>query len=466
MNFKIQNTLGRELQDFIPITPGEIRLYVCGVTVYDYCHLGHARAFINFDVVVRFLRFLGWKVDYVRNITDVDDKIINRALEAGKRPEEIAVEFTQAMHEDFDRLGMLRPDAEPRATENMQQILSMIEELLDKDFAYLAENDDVYFRVSAAKSYGKLSGRNPDELLAGARVEIEQAKEDPRDFALWKAVKDGSTSWDSPWGPGRPGWHIECSAMSRHCLGKNFDIHGGGPDLVFPHHENEIAQSESANGCAFANYWMHAGTLRIDGDKMSKSLGNFFTIRDVLKKYDPEVVRYFIVSSHYRSAINYSDRGLDEARQALERFYQCLRPFPHVEPMNAESLLGDTGARSFIQAMCADFNTPEAISELFGLVSQINTDAKAGNTAQAENAAGLLKGLGGVLGLLQQNPEAFLQGGVDSGLDTDQIEQLIAERQHAKSSGNYQRADEIRQELADMGIQLEDSREGTRWRKT
>jgi cysteinyl-tRNA synthetase len=466
MDFKIQNTLGRELQDFKPITPGEISLYVCGVTVYDYCHLGHARAFINFDVVVRFLRFLGWKVRYVRNITDVDDKIINRAMESGKRPDEVTAQFTQAMHEDFDRLGMLRPDEEPRATENMDQILSMIQELLDKDFAYRAENDDIYFKVSAVDDYGKLSGRNPEELLAGARVEVEKAKQDPRDFALWKAVKDGSTSWESPWGPGRPGWHIECSAMSKHCLGDNFDIHGGGPDLVFPHHENEIAQSEAANGCRFANYWIHAGTLRVDGDKMSKSLGNFFTIRDVLKTYSPEVVRYLIIASQYRSAINYSERSLQEARHSLERFYQALRPFAKVAPMGGEALMGHADTQVFIRAMCSDFNTPEAISELFRLLSQINTAAKAGNIEEAQEKAALLKGMGGILGLFRQDPDHFLQAGIDSGLDTVKIEKLIAERQAAKQAGNYQRADEIRQELTRKGVQLEDSREGTRWRKT
>lgn len=466
MNFKIQNTLGRELQDFEPINPGKISLYVCGVTVYDYCHLGHARAFINFDVVVRFLRFLGWQVRYVRNITDVDDKIINRAMESGKRPEEVTVEFTQAMHEDFDKLGMLRPDQEPRATENMDQILSMIQELLDKDFAYQADNNDIYFKVSAVKDYGKLSGKKPEELLAGARVEVEKAKHDPRDFALWKSVKDGTTSWESPWGPGRPGWHIECSAMSRHCLGENFDIHGGGPDLVFPHHENEIAQSESANGCRFANYWMHAGTLRVDGDKMSKSLGNFFTIRDVLKTYNPEVVRYLIVASQYRSAINYSDHSLNEAQHSLERFYQCLRQFSEVKPLQGKDLLDHPEAKAFIQAMSSDFNTPEAISELFRLVSQINSAANAGDTVDAQKKAGLLKGLGGILGLLQQDPASFLQGGDDSDLEASEIESLIAERAAAKQSGDYQRADEIRQELADKGVQLEDSREGTRWRKT
>lgn len=466
MNFKVYNTLGRKLEDFRPITPGNIQLYVCGVTVYDYCHLGHARAFINFDVAVRFLRFLGWKVHYVRNITDVDDKIIHRATEAGKSPAEISVEFTQAMHEDFDRLGMLRPDEEPRATENMTQILTMISELLDKEYAYIAENDDIYFRVAAAKGYGKLSGRKPDELLSGARVEVEQAKEDPRDFALWKSIKDGSTSWDSPWGKGRPGWHIECSAMSRHCLGKNFDIHGGGPDLVFPHHENEIAQSESANGCAFANYWMHAGTLRVDGDKMSKSLGNFFTIRDVLDRYDSEVVRYLIVASHYRSPINYSDRSLDEAHQSLEKFYQCLRPFAQVKALSAQELLDHPDAQAFIKALGADFNTPEAMSELFRLAGQINTDSRAGNIGLAENNVALLKGLGGILGLLQQDPIAFLQGDIATDLDAETIEKLIAERHDAKAAGNYARADEIRQELAEKGIQLEDSREGTVWRKS
>ncbi len=465
MDFSLYSTLAREILPFRPMATGRVGLYVCGVTVYDYCHLGHARAFLNFDVMVRFLRFLGWDVQFVRNITDVDDKIIQRAIQENCSPAEVAARYTEAMHEDFDRLGMLRPDQEPRATDNMDEIIAIIGELLTKGFAYQASNQDIYYRVAAFADYGKLSGRRPEDLLAGARVEIEEAKEDPRDFALWKAVSDGSLSWPSPWGPGRPGWHIECSAMSRRCLGAHFDIHGGGPDLVFPHHENEIAQSEAANGCTFANYWLHAGPLRIDGEKMSKSLGNFFTIREVLEKYSGEVIRFFALSSHYRSPINFSEDSLKEAKQGLDRFYHCLRQFEALPACNPEHPSMQQWGAAFVRHMSDDFNTREAIARLFELTASINNAVMRGDMQEAADEAATLKHLGAILGLLQTDAENYFRGNDKQGLSNDEVDALIAERQQAKSSGNFQRADEIRAHLTEQGIQLEDSRAGTRWRR-
>jgi cysteinyl-tRNA synthetase len=465
MNFKIYNTLSRSKEDFVPRVPGEINMYVCGMTVYDYCHIGHGRAFVGFDLIVRFLRFLGWNVTYVRNITDVDDKIIQRAMENGESCETLTARFITSMHEDFANLGILPPDQEPKATEHMPQILAMIARLIEQDFAYQASNGDVYYRVSRFADYGKLSGKKPDELLAGARIEVEKLKEDPRDFVLWKAADEaaGQVGWPSEFGYGRPGWHIECSAMCKHSFGDSFDIHGGGEDLQFPHHENEIAQSEAANGAEFANYWAHVAPLRIDGEKMSKSLDNFFTIRDVLDKYQPEVVRFFLISSHYRSPISYSEDNLKEAQNGLERFYHAIREVPSSgSPVN----LGASSAHAaFVEAMSDDFNSREAISSLYELANQINTAKAAGELELATKLVAELRGFGDILGILQLDADAFLQSGSVDAISADQIETLIAERAQAKLDKDYARADQIRQDLAEQGVQLDDSREGTSWRR-
>jgi cysteinyl-tRNA synthetase len=473
MALTIYNTLAREKVIFTPIEAGKISLYVCGMTVYDYCHIGHARVLISFDVIVRFLRSQGWDVEYVRNITDVDDKIINRAEENGESSEALAQRFIDAMHEDERTLNILQPNQEPRATAHMGNIITMVQTLIDKDYAYIATNNDVYYRVGKFIHYGQLSGKNPDELMAGARVEIGTLKEDPRDFALWKAVainddKSTNVSWESPWGPGRPGWHIECSAMSKSCLGDTFDIHGGGPDLPFPHHENEIAQSESANGCKFVNYWLHAGAVRVDGEKMSKSLGNFFTIRDVLKKYHPEVIRYLIVNSHYRSSINYSEDNLIESKSGLERFYQTLKNYTDVEPADINDLGESAHYKHFVDSMNDDFNTRIALSGMYELIKTINTVA-VDDSSKAKALVAELKAMANILGVLQADPTAFLQAedkttqGV--GLSIDVIETLISQRIQAKKDKQYQRADDIRQQLDDEGVLLEDSREGTAWRR-
>ncbi len=465
MTLKIYNTLARDKVDFKPIEPKKIRLYVCGMTVYDYCHIGHARVLVSFDVITRFLRSQQWDVEYVRNITDIDDKILNRADENGEVYTDLTERFIHAMHEDEAQLNVLPPDQEPRATAHMDGIIDMVSQLIDKDFAYQANNGDIYYRVNKFENYGQLSGKNPDELLSGARIEIGEAKEDPRDFALWKAAKPNEVYWDSPWGAGRPGWHIECSAMSKSCLGATFDIHGGGPDLPFPHHENEIAQSEAANGCKFVNYWMHAGAVRVDGEKMSKSLDNFFTIRDVLKKYHPEVIRFLIVSSHYRSAINYSEDNLIEAKSGLDRFYQTLKKCMHIEPTALVSLSASTYYPRFVEAMNDDFNTRIALAVMYDLVKEVNSlgegDENLTSTLIAE-----LKAMANILGVLQADPVEFLQAGsTNDGLSADEIEAYIAERQQAKLDKNYARADEIRKLLIEQKIVLEDSREGTTWRK-
>ncbi|MGS2716829.1 cysteine--tRNA ligase [Eionea flava] len=470
MTLSLFNTLERQKVPFIPIEPGKVRLYVCGMTVYDYCHIGHARVLVSFDVIVRFLRSQGWDVEYVRNITDVDDKIILRAEENGEDSATLAQRFIEAMHEDERLLNVLPPDQEPRATEHMGNIIAMVETLIAKGYAYVASNNDVYYRVDRFEGYGKLSGKKPDELLAGARVEVGDIKEDSRDFALWKSVPDGddSVSWTSPWGEGRPGWHIECSAMSKSCLGNTFDIHGGGPDLPFPHHENEIAQSEAANGCQFVNYWMHAGAVRVDGEKMSKSLGNFFTIRDVLKKYHPEVIRYLIVNSHYRSSINYSEDNLIEAKAGLDRFYQTLRHYSDVDAADLSTLVGSTYYQHFTTAMNDDFNTRIALSGMYDLVKVINTTASENGKASASTLVAELKAMANILGILQAEPNHFLQSGESKdiiGLSVDVIETLITQRIQAKKDKQYQRADEIRQQLDEQGILLEDSPEGTSWRK-
>lgn len=465
MKFRIYNTLTRGKQDFVPLTPGEIRMYVCGMTVYDFCHIGHGRAFVSFDLAVRFLRFLGWKVTYVRNITDVDDKIIQRAEENGESCEELSSRFITAMQEDFAALGILPPDLEPKATEHIQQIVAMTERLMELDYAYKANNGDVYYRVARFAEYGKLSGRNPEELLAGARIEVGDQKEDPRDFVLWKAADEaaGEVGWPSSLGYGRPGWHIECSAMCKHNLGDSFDIHGGGEDLQFPHHENEIAQSEAANGVGFANYWVHAGPLRIDGEKMSKSLNNFFTIRDVLDKYQPEVVRFFLISSHYRSPISYSEDNLKESQNGLQRFYHAMRDVP--ASSQSANLPESSAYEAFVSAMSDDFNSREAIASLYALVDQINSAKGAGDTELAARLVSELRGFGEILGVFQQDADAFLQSGSDADISPEEIEQLIAERTQAKLDKDYARADQIRQELADQGVQLDDSREGTSWRR-
>ena len=477
MALTIYNTLAREKVIFTPIDAGKIRLYVCGMTVYDYCHIGHARVLISFDVIVRFLRSQGWDVEYVRNITDVDDKIINRAEENGESSEILAQRFIDAMHEDERALNILPPNQEPRATAHMDNIIAMVKTLIDKNYAYVASNNDVYYRVGKFGNYGQLSGKNPDELMAGARVEVGDIKEDPRDFALWKAIdpsnvvgdgKNAPVSWESPWGDGRPGWHIECSAMSKSCLGNSFDIHGGGPDLPFPHHENEIAQSEAANGCKYVNYWMHAGAVRVDGEKMSKSLGNFFTIRDVLKKYHSEVIRYLIVNSHYRSSINYSEDNLIEAKSGLDRFYQTLKHYTDVEPAAIESLSDSVYYQHFVDSMNDDFNTRIALSGMYELIKTINTVA-VDDAEKAKKLVAELKAMANILGVLQADPTEFLQAedktSQVAGLSIDVIETLISQRIQAKKDKQYQRADDIRQQLDDQGVLLEDSREGTAWRR-
>lgn len=462
MSLKIQNTLTSQKEVFKPLEPGKVRIYVCGMTVYDYCHVGHARILVCFDVVTRYLRSQGWDVEYVRNITDVDDKIFNRANENGEGFAELTSRFIEAMHEDEARLNVLRPDKEPRATEHMNNIIAMVTELIQKGFAYQADNGDVYYRVVKFKNYGELSGRNIDEQVSGARVEVEELKDDPRDFVLWKMAKVGEASWDSPWGKGRPGWHIECSAMSKSCLGDTFDIHGGGPDLVFPHHENEIAQSEAANGCKYVNYWMHAGAVRLDGEKMSKSLGNFFTIREVLKKYHSEVVRFLIVKSHYRSPINYSQDNLNEAKAGLDRFYHLLKNFPSVVATNLAELKDCKYYQMFVEAMNDDFNTSGALGVMYELVKEIN--AAKDSPAYAEPMVARLKAMADILGILQTDVQDYLQSGTGD-LSTEEIQQLIEERHQAKRDKNYARADEIRAELLGLGVVLEDSREGTAWRR-
>ena len=464
MTLHLYNTLTRQKEAFKPIKPGKISMYVCGVTVYDFCHVGHARVLVTFDVVTRFLRSQGWDVTYVRNITDIDDKIIRRAQENGEAYTDLASRFIDYMHEDEARLGILPPDIEPRATAYIDEIIAMVNTLVEKQFAYAAPNGDVYYRVKHFAEYGKLSNKNPDELLAGARIEVDEVKEDPRDFALWKAVKPGEAAWASPWGQGRPGWHIECSAMSKDCCGVTFDIHGGGPDLPFPHHENEIAQSEAANGCKYVNYWMHAGAVRVDGEKMSKSLGNFFTIRDVLEKYHPEVVRFLLISSHYRSPINYAEDNLIEARSGLERFYSALRDYADVAAAPLVDIEQSSYYQAFVASMNDDFNTRLALAGMYDLVRDLN-NAKS-NPAQARQLAAQLKAMGNVLGILQDNPVQFLQSAGHDAISAEAVEQLVAERIEAKRNKNYARADEIRKSLLEQGVVLEDSRDGgTQWRR-
>lgn len=464
MTLHLYNTLTRQKEAFKPIKPGKISMYVCGVTVYDYCHVGHARVLVTFDVVTRFLRSQGWDVTYVRNITDIDDKIIRRAQENGETYTDLTSRFIDYMHEDEARLGVLPPDIEPRATAYISEIIAMVSTLVEKQYAYAAPNGDVYYRVKHFAEYGKLSNKNPDELLAGARIEVDEVKEDPRDFALWKSAKPGEAAWESPWGLGRPGWHIECSAMSKDCCGVTFDIHGGGPDLPFPHHENEIAQSEAANGCKYVNYWMHAGAVRVDGEKMSKSLGNFFTIRDVLEKYHPEVVRFLLISSHYRSPINYAEDNLVEARTGLERFYGALRDYADVPAASLVDIDQSPYYRAFVASMNDDFNTRVALAGMYDLVRDLN-NAKA-DPELAHQLAAQLKAMGNILGILQDNPAQFLQSAGGDAISAEAVEHLVAERIEAKRNKNYARADEIRKSLLEQGVVLEDSRDGsTQWRR-
>ena len=469
----IYNTLTRQKEPFTPIDPKNVRMYVCGMTVYDYCHLGHARVMVVFDMIARWLRECGYPLTYVRNIPDIDDKIIARAAENGETIGELTVRFIQAMHEDADALGVLRPDIEPKATENIPQMIAMIETLIQNGKAYPAANGDVYYAVREFAAYGQLSGKSLDDLRAGERVEVDGFKRDPLDFVLWKAAKAGEPAWESPWGNGRPGWHIECSAMSENLFGDTFDIHGGGADLQFPHHENEIAQSVGASGhtcghdhaqthhgqsiASHVKYWLHNGFIRVDGEKMSKSLGNFFTIREVLKQYDPEVVRFFILRAHYRSPLNYSDAHLDDAKGALTRLYTTLKNTPAAAFKLSENANDYT--RRFYAAMNDDFGTVEAVAVLFELAGEVNKTNDA-------HLAGCLKTLGGIIGLLQRDPTEFLQGGaVSDGLSNEEIEDLIARRKQARADKNWAESDRIRDLLNEHKIILEDNAGGTTWRR-
>jgi cysteinyl-tRNA synthetase len=474
---KIYNTLSRDKQEFTPIVPGKVGMYVCGMTVYDYCHLGHARVMVVFDMIYRWLKASGYDINYVRNITDIDDKIIKRAAENGESIHALTARFIAAMHEDADALGVQRPDHEPRATQYVPEMLDMIARLESNGLAYRAADGDVNYAVRKFDGYGKLSGKSLEDLRAGERIEVTDNKNDPLDFVLWKHAKEQESDevkWDSKWGKGRPGWHIECSAMGSKLLGQHFDIHGGGADLQFPHHENEIAQSEGAHQCSFVNYWMHNGFVRVDEEKMSKSLGNFFTIREVLKKYDAEVVRFFILRAHYRSPLNYSDMHLDDAKSALTRLYTALKgtpPSPTPPPMGEGSQppshiegggavdWNEPHAQRFKTAMDDDFNTPEAMAVLFDLANEINK-------TNSPLLAAQLKTLGGVLGLLQRDPQEFLQGAAgEGGLDDAAINAQIEARIAAKQARNFAEADRIRKELLEAGIILEDSASGTTWRR-
>jgi cysteinyl-tRNA synthetase len=461
---KIYNSLAREKQMFTPIVAGKVSMYVCGMTVYDYCHLGHARVMVVFDMVYRWLCASGLDVTYVRNITDIDDKIIKRANENNETIQSLTQRFITAMDEDSAKLGVLRPNIEPRATEYIQNMLDMIAALVQKGHAYQASNGDVYYAVNSFASYGQLSGKSLEDLRAGERVEVDTFKRDAMDFVLWKSAKPNEPSWPSPWGNGRPGWHIECSAMGAHHLGQHFDIHGGGLDLQFPHHENEIAQSEGAHDCKFVNYWMHNGFVRVvnekDGqeEKMSKSLGNFFTIRDVLKQYDAEVVRFFILRAHYRSPLNYSEHHLDDAKQGLTRLYTALRGFDAVVATAASAInWQDSHTTRFKVAMDDDFNTAEALAVLFELANDLNKHKSA-------DIAALLKGLAAILGLLQRDAEQFLQANTGEAIDSAAIADRIEQRRLAKQAKNFAEADRIRRELTELGIILEDTPQGTTWR--
>lgn len=456
---QIFNTLTRKKESFVPLVPGKVSMYVCGITIYDFCHVGHARTYVAFDVMNRYLRFSGYDVTYVRNITDVDDKIIKRANENGESCDALTARYTVAMHDDFNALGLMPADIEPRVTTHMAEIIELIETLVAKGYAYIASDGDVLFDVSKYEAYGQLSQQNLDMLQSGARVEIDQAKDDPLDFVLWKMAKPNEPSWSSPWGEGRPGWHIECSAMSAKHLGKHFDIHGGGSDLQFPHHENEIAQSCCAHDTPYVNTWIHTGMVQVDKEKMSKSLGNFFTVKDVLADYNAEAVRYFLISSHYRSQLNYSAENLLQAHSALGRLYTALR---EVKPATDVDMNNDY-VKTFRAAMDDDFNTALALPVLFELARDINKE-KATDPAKASQLAGLLIKLGSVMGILQGDAETFLQSGTDSD-DVAEIEALIAQRNAARANKDWAAADAARDALVAKGIILEDKAGVTTWRR-
>ncbi|WP_180177963.1 cysteine--tRNA ligase [Acinetobacter sp. YH01005] len=468
--FVLYNSEQRKKVEFVPRKEGHIDMYVCGMTVYDYCHIGHARVMVAFDYIIRFLRSQGWNVKYVRNITDIDDKIIARANENGESITALTDRFIKAMNEDAANLGCAAPDEAPRATDYIDQMQNMIGNLVNKGTAYPSANGDVYFEVEKFAKYGRLSGRKLDDMQAGAseRVDVEVEKKHPFDFVLWKHAKENEPSWASPWGNGRPGWHIECSAMSTCCLGNHFDIHGGGSDLTFPHHENEIAQSEASTGEQYVNYWMHVGFINVDGEKMSKSLGNFFTIRDVMDKFHPEVIRFFIVSSHYRSPVNFSDTALKEAKNTLSRFYHSFKAYQQVYGEKTVETLDDDLVERFNAAMRDDFNTAEAIAVLFEVNKELNRAVKDENAEQAAVYYSTLRHLTNILGLVQHNVDEFLKSDIGQealGLSEEQIEDLIQQRKDAKKAKEFAKADEIRQSLLDQGVVLEDTRQGTIWRR-
>ncbi|CAM2889305.1 cysteine--tRNA ligase [Acinetobacter celticus] len=468
--FVLYNSEQRKKVEFVPRKEGHIDMYVCGMTVYDYCHIGHARVMVAFDYIIRFLRSQGWNVKYVRNITDIDDKIIKRANENGESITALTERFIQAMNKDAENLGCVHPDEAPRATDYIEQMQSMIGNLVNKGTAYPSSNGDVYFQVEKFAKYGRLSGRKLEDMQAGAseRVDVEVEKKHPFDFVLWKHAKENEPSWASPWGNGRPGWHIECSAMSTCCLGNHFDIHGGGSDLMFPHHENEIAQSEASTDEQYVNYWMHVGFINVDGEKMSKSLGNFFTIRDVMDKFHPEVIRYFIVSSHYRSPVNFSDAALKEAKNTLSRFYHSFKAYQHVYGEKTVEILDDALVERFNVAMRDDFNTSEAIAVLFEINKELNRAVKEENATQAAVYYSTLRYLTNILGLVQHSVDDFLKSDIGQEaltLSETEIENLIQQRQDAKKAKEFAKADEIRQSLLDQGVVLEDTRQGTVWRR-
>jgi cysteinyl-tRNA synthetase len=457
---QIYNTLTRQKEPFKPLVAGKVGLYVCGITVYDLCHMGHARTYLSFDLMVRYMRHRGLAVNYVRNITDVDDKIIQRANDNGETTAVLTERTIAMMHEDFAAINLLEPDIEPRVTTHMPDIIEVIQKLIGKGHAYQADNGDILFEVSSYADYGKLSKQDLEQLNAGARVEVDRGKRDPMDFALWKSAKPGEPYWDSPWGQGRPGWHIECSAMNYKHLGSHFDIHGGGSDLIFPHHENEVAQSCCAFDTPYVNYWVHTGMVQVDQEKMSKSLGNFFTLRDVLKDHDAETLRYFLMSAHYRSQLSYSQENIAHARAGLERVYTALRDVIPNRQVDLE--LGGYLGR-FNQAMDDDFNTPEALSVLFELTRELNKHKT--DTSKAADLAGVLVGLGQVLGLLQLSPSEYLQSSVSSELDVAEVERLIKARNDARAAKDWPAADAARNSLTALGVVLEDSAAGTTWRR-
>jgi len=456
MTMQFYNSFTNKKEKFIPIREGEVGMYVCGMTVYDNCHLGHARAMMAFDILVRYFKNKGYKVNFVRNITDVDDKIIERAIESNESIDQLTQRTISSMHEDFSRLGLELPNTEPRATEHIPGMIQMIEDLINKGHAYHSTGGDVFFAVRTFPEYGKLSNKNIDDLNPGSRVAEDESKKDPLDFVLWKRAKEGEPSWNSPWGKGRPGWHIECSVMSFENLGQHFDIHGGGPDLLFPHHENEIAQSECSSGHKFANYWLHSGLLKINGEKMSKSLGNFAMLKDLFISYHPEVLRYYLISSHYRSSLNFDQESLNQARSALTRLYQALTSVQ----VNGNELDQDM-VNKFSLVMDDDLNTPEALSILFQLAKLINSSS---DTEKKIKYASTLKELSSVLGLLQDDPKIFFQFGAT--LSDEEIDQQISLRNKARDTKNFETADKIRDSLLEQGIILDDSSEGTTWKKS